>query len=190
MSHFRSRLLSFITGALIVVVLALMNFSSREIYTELRTKHSPEQLWAVLLDTAVYAEWNPYIIGIEGRLLPGTAIRSTALRPEGKSTIASTVIEVQSERLLRHFGGMPTVLTFDHTLELIRDGEGTLIVQQEHYRGIALLWQDIDWVEAMYDRVNTALVARTALVASTQAAQAQPSPPSPPPTDTDVQGNE
>ncbi len=186
MSLFRSRLLSFITGALIVAVLALMNFSSLEIHTELHTDQSPDQLWAVLLDTASYAEWNPYIIRVEGTLVPGAAIRSTALRPEGKSTIASTVIEVQSGRRLSHFGGMPTVLTFDHIIELRRDGEGTLIVQKEYYRGIALLWQDLDWVEAMYDRVNVALVERTQAVQ----AQSKPSPQDTTPAHEDIQGNE
>lgn len=39
---------------------------------------APESIWALLTDAGNYPEWNPSVIGIEGKIAPGETIRLTS----------------------------------------------------------------------------------------------------------------
>ena len=67
---------------------------------------SPQRLWALLLDTAGYAAWNPAVISLEGRIADGETIKLiSAVNP--KRTFSLKVSGVQPQRAMVWSDGMP-----------------------------------------------------------------------------------
>ena len=70
----------------------------------------------------------------------------------------------EPERELAQGGGVPGLLTFSHTFRLEQVPSGTRVVQEEVFRGVGLLFVDLDWVEAGYQAVNAALARRVEML--------------------------
>jgi hypothetical protein len=69
---------------------------------------SPEQVWSVLADGAAYAEWNPEIIGIDGRLALGKTIRARVRLGSGAvRVVTQRVVVFSPPDRMEWVGGLP-----------------------------------------------------------------------------------
>ena len=126
---------------------------------------APAEVWSVLTDVPGYKEWNPVLVPLEGKLREGEKLKYRMTDGEGKqSEVESKVVEVIEEKRLNQRGGIPGILTFDHTWQLEPVEGGTRVTQHEEYRGIGVWFWDYGWVEPAYSRANEALKKRVAQV--------------------------
>lgn len=130
----------------------------KTVHTELFIPAQPEEVWAVLADGAKYEEWNPVLVPVAGELREGEAVRYRMTEPNGKeSMIDSKVVRMVPNEKLNQFGGVPGIITFDHTYLLEVVAGGTRVTQHEEYRGVYVPFWDASWVEGAYAKVNEAL---------------------------------
>jgi hypothetical protein len=67
---------------------------------------SPERVWTLLTHTDSYANWNPAVVSLQGRIAPGETIKLiSAVNP--KRTFSLTVTGMESARGMVWSGGMP-----------------------------------------------------------------------------------
>ncbi len=130
-------------------------------HTEITIPAEPEKVWSVLTDAASYSEWNPVFIQVNGEFREGATLQNQVKDGKGNITMMeSTVRKIEKPKLLNQYGGIPGVLTFDHTYTLEPVEGGTRVIQHEEDRGIGLLFWDASWVEPAYQKVNEALRER------------------------------
>jgi hypothetical protein len=112
---------------------------SKNLVTEIRIAAPPQRVWQVLTDLAAYAEWNPFVVHATGTAEVGNRL-TLRLRPAvgRETTVRPTVTAARAGAELRWLGrlGMPGVLDADHHFVLEPDGDGTRLVQQEHFGGL------------------------------------------------------
>ena len=78
--------------------------------------------------------------------------------PDGTETpVSSRVEKIVVNREINQVGGIPGILTFDHTWRIEPTDGGTKVIQHEEYRGIGVLFWDPAWVEDAYDEGNLGL---------------------------------
>lgn len=96
-------------------------------------------VWAVLVDTASYPEWNPTCVAIEGDYTEDATVLNKVKDPSGKLLeMTATVRTLAPNRELRQVGGMPGIIAFDHCWILEPVEGGTRVVQHEIDRGAGL----------------------------------------------------
>ena len=71
-----------------------------------------------------------------------------------------TVTALVANRELRQSGGLPGILTYNHSWLLQPVAGGTLVRQIDVDRGGFLWFWDTSWIEPAYQRANAALAAR------------------------------
>jgi uncharacterized protein YndB with AHSA1/START domain len=59
---------------------------------------SPEAVWAILTDGAEYREWNPEIVGIDGRIALGSLITAHVRLGDGAVRAATQRVTVLEPR--------------------------------------------------------------------------------------------
>jgi hypothetical protein len=137
------------------------------IKTEVEIAASPERVWAVLIDYARYAEWNPYIVRIDGE--PRTAktlVVHIVFSPGAPPSAGSVdVLAVEPPRLMQWEGGLPdrTQWRGDHHWVVEPRGTGALVRHFEHFSGTladAILAEHGDTIRANFVRFNDALKMR------------------------------
>ncbi len=100
---------------------------------------SPATVWQVLTETDRYAEWNPFMPQLSGRLAVGQRLTVT-IRPGGRSmTFRPTVLAVEDGALVRWRGrpGVPGIFDGEHELRLEATADGgTRFVQREVFTGL------------------------------------------------------
>ena len=77
-----------------------------------------------------------------------------------KSEISITVKEITPNKLLNQVGGIPFILTFNHTYTLVPNGDATKVIIHEDYNGIGVNFWNPQPVEIAYGRLNEALKKR------------------------------
>jgi hypothetical protein len=118
----------------------------------------PATVWRVLSDARGFERWNPVHVRVEGTFREGEVLKVHVKDGAGKvSAFDSTVRRVVRERELAQGGGVPGILTFSHRFRLEAVAGGTRVVQREEFRGVGVLFVDLDWVEPGYRSVNAAL---------------------------------
>ncbi|WP_328976915.1 SRPBCC domain-containing protein [Streptomyces canus] len=101
---------------------------------------SPEEVWKVLTDFAGYAQWHPDLSFVDAptEVLPGTVLRarlSNGSEIDGEYDF--TVLHYEAPRRLAWEGGIPGVVTGEHSFLLDpRDG-GTRYTESEIFTGPA-----------------------------------------------------
>jgi hypothetical protein len=101
---------------------------------------SPDEVWKELTDFAGYAQWHPVLrfVDVPTEILPGTRLRahvSTGSGIDGEYDF--TVLHYEAPRRLAWEGGIPDVLTGQHSFLLEpRDG-GTRLTESEEFTGTA-----------------------------------------------------
>lgn len=136
-------------------------FTTKEFHAEAVIEAPPERVWAVLIDTAAYSEWNPVFVRVQGDYAEGVTIKNSVMFPKGEAVEMDARVEAfVRARELRQTGGIPLVLTFDHRWILEPVEGGTRVIQHEIDRGFYLWFWDSDWVEPAYQRTVDALRER------------------------------
>jgi hypothetical protein len=113
---------------------------SKQLFAEIEIDAPPERVWQVLVDLPAYPDWNPFIVGADGR--PEESARLTLrMQPVGARavTLRPTVVEVTPGQRLRWLGrvGVPGIFDADHVLTVAAAaGGGTLFSQSEVFRGV------------------------------------------------------
>jgi hypothetical protein len=96
-------------------------------------------VWHVLTDTDSYADWNPFMPRLSGRLAPGERLTLTVRPGTRRMTFRPTVLAVEDGTLIRWRGrlGMPGLFDGEHELRLEPiPGSGTRFVQRETFTGL------------------------------------------------------
>lgn len=133
----------------------------KSVHAERIIAASPEAVWQVLTDTASYGEWNPIFVRATGRYVEqGTMHYQMKTADGGTTAVEARVQRVVDDREINQFGGMPGVLTFNHTWRLEPTAGGTRVTQQEAYRGIGVWFWSPAWVEEAYGEALVALEQR------------------------------
>ena len=149
-------LLSIIVPVMLIGAAAI--FSNKTYRVERIISATPEEIWAVLMDTAAYGEWNPVFVKVEGSYAAGGTVFNTFKDPSGKLFDVTNKVEaLEPNRLLRQKGGFTGVLTFDHQWLLEQAEGGTKVIQYEIDRGIYVWFWDDSWIVPKYTEVLQAL---------------------------------
>ena len=149
-------LLSIIVPVMLIGTAAI--FSNKTYRVERIISATPEEIWAVLMDTAAYGEWNPVFVKVEGSYAAGGTVLNTFKDPSGKLFDVTNKVEaLEPNRLLRQKGGFTGVLTFDHQWLLEPAEGGTKVIQYEIDRGIYVWFWDDSWIMPKYTEVLQAL---------------------------------
>lgn len=140
------------------------------IRTEIALPASPEQSWEVLTDFARYAQWNPYLPRVEGRLAEGQTVSFTLVDANFPEPIDLTARlgEVTPNKQFYWSGRLGVQGLFDtrHVFELrLREDGHTDLHHYEEFRGIipALLPNREERTantRQSFQRMNTALYQR------------------------------
>ena len=147
---------------LLIGALIVASFLTRKTFeAEITIAAPPEKIWAVLMDTGAYPDWNPTFVEVSGPYLVGTKISSRVRKPDGAFVeMRPTVKALVPNRELRQGGGLPGVLTYNHSWILQPVEGGTLVRQIDVDRGGFLWFWDSSWVEPAYRMANEALAQR------------------------------
>jgi hypothetical protein len=101
---------------------------------------SPELVWAVLTDLALYPVWNPFLSPVEGELRPGSPLQVTMHAGSLVSRYQATVLQVERNRVLSWSAQVVSSDVYDTTysfsIEPVREGRVRL-VSRETRRGLA-----------------------------------------------------
>ncbi|MFT4039615.1 MAG: SRPBCC domain-containing protein [Thermomicrobiales bacterium] len=112
----------------------------RRIETEIQIAASPQQVWAVLADTARYPEWNPFVRRIVGNLAVGERLEVELSPPGGRAmTMRPVVLEARPDHVLRWLGSLGVSGIFDgeHAFEIEASGDNQVrFVQRESFSGV------------------------------------------------------
>lgn len=151
-------------GLPVLAVLAVAGaFTRKTFHVETIIPAPPEQVWAVLMDTQAYPEWNPVFVAVDGSYAEGGKMQNKVRDPEGNILkMTATVTTLTPERELRQYGGLPGIITFDHRWLLEPVDGGTKVIQHEVDRGFYLWFWNSDWIEPAYRQVNDALAKKVA----------------------------
>jgi hypothetical protein len=148
-------------GLILIVLVALAYFGRKSVRAEVTIKVEPYQVWAVLTDPGSYQDWNPILVSVDGEFVEGQTLSVEMKNPDDSvTTVTPRVRKVVPNAELNQVGGIPGVLTFDHTWRLEAVDGGTRVTQFEEYRGIGVLFWDPSWVEAAYRQANENLRLR------------------------------
>jgi hypothetical protein len=112
----------------------------RSIRAEIEIGAPPDVVWDVLTDTAAYAEWNPFLVHVDGPLAVGERPRIRFSPPGGKAmTMRPRVLVADAPREVRWRGhlGIPGLFDGEHIFTVEAVGAGrTRLVQREEFGGI------------------------------------------------------
>ena len=99
---------------------------------------TPEKVWAVLMDTARYPEWDPHCDKIEGRPALGAKIKAyTKLSPGRAFAVKVTVLTPNA--LMVWSGGLPLGLfKGERTFRLVQEAGGVQLTVSEVFSGLLL----------------------------------------------------
>ena len=158
-----------VVSALFAIVAAASFATHKTFHVEIAIPASTDAVWAVLVDTEAYPQWNPVFVEVEGAYTEGETVLNKVRDPGGAVLEMTALVEtVRPGAELRQSGGIPGILTFDHRWLLESIEGGTRVVQHEVDRGIGLWFVDTDWIEPAYSAANEALAKRVQLMAATR----------------------
>lgn len=145
----------------------------RQIHTAIDIAAPPELVWDVLTDWSAYPRWNPFIVGLHGRLSPGARLVVTVVPGGGRHfTFRPRLVELEPGRSLAWQGRMGVPGLFDgrhyFQVEALADGACRLI-HGEDFSGLLsplLRGALLDGVQHGFDCMNQALKTRAQTLAS------------------------
>ena len=150
-----------IVAALLVVVVLAVLLPRKSVHAELVIDASPEEVWAVITNTATYGEWNPIFESVAGTFAEGETMAISMQLEDGSFTPVEAVVEAMvPNRELHQRAGFPGVLTADHQWLLQETPDGTRVIQHEEYRGVGVLFYDPAYVQVLYAEGLAALKLR------------------------------
>ncbi len=122
---------------------------------------TPEQVWAVLADLASYPQWHPVYRAVTGQLAAGSRLTITTTHPvTGRAMTAKVkVLAAEPATELRWVSHLPVIMRNERSFILRPDGDGTLLVQAESYRGFLVRFpaKTIARIEGTFGAINEAI---------------------------------
>ena len=133
-----------------------------EISTTISVDASPNSVWSILTDFALYGEWNTMLAGAEGVPAVGERLRITIPVGPLKLSFKTTLEQCEPGVALCWTWRLAPLVHVEHYFRLQPAGSGTVMTHGEKFYG----W--LGWMvpilgglkPAMYQRLNTALKAR------------------------------
>ena len=111
-----------------------------ELRTEIEIDAPPAAVWAVLVDTARYHEWNPFIPRLDGALEPGSRLDVTLTPPDASDMdVHPRVLRCAPNEELRWRGNLAFDFLFfgEHFFKLVPTDDGrTRFVHGEDFGGL------------------------------------------------------
>ena len=157
-------------SALLVAVVTLLLVSARaeQLKTTIHIDATPEQVWGVLSDLEGHAQWDPFIVDMNGELEQGALLDITIQAPKkDKVDFRPIVVSVIPNIELRWIGnvlGMDFLFAGEHYFKLTREkDQTTTLYHGENFSGLLLplVWEGIrDSTMQGFLSLNTALKAR------------------------------
>ena len=142
------------------------NVSPYTLEASIQIQATPQQVWAVLADTADYPVWNPFIISSRGPLRVGATLTNVMHDASGNTTFTPTVLVVEPGRELRWIGrvGPGGIFDGEHTFTITQVRPGVVrLTQREDFTGVAVPFYE-HWLRAdtlpMFGAMNAALAHR------------------------------
>jgi hypothetical protein len=115
---------------------------TKEIKTEILIDATPEKIWAILTNFEDYANWNPFIKSIQGKVEIGSKIMARIEPPQSKGmTFYPKVLAYETQKEFRWLGHLffPGLFDGEHIFELIEHSNGTTtFIQREKFNGILI----------------------------------------------------
>ncbi|QTN39783.1 SRPBCC domain-containing protein [Cryomorphaceae bacterium] len=151
-----------IIGGLAVALLVILSLTGRKsVHHEIVIEATPEEVWTVLTKPDDFAIWNPTMLLLSGSVKEGAKVQYQFTQVDGeKSEIGARVHRIIPNELLNQKGGIPLVLTFNHSYILDSENSNTRVTIHEEYRGIGVHFWNPKNVELAYARLNEALKER------------------------------
>lgn len=151
----------YVTIGIIAILVILILTGRKSVHHEITINSSPEKVWEVLTHVEEYPEWNPVMELLEGSFKEGSTVNYKFTQDEeNQSEIQAKVIRIVPKETINQKGGLPLMLTFDHSYTLAPDGNATKVIIHEDYRGIGVNFWNPKAVEEAYGRLNKALKER------------------------------
>ena len=139
----------------------------RELITSIDIEGTPEMVWATLMDFDHYPGWNPFVVEISGRPVPGERLAVNLRNPGGKAmSISPRVMTADENREFSWLGKLGIKGIFDghHHFQIEPTSDGTIrFTQSEEFSGILipLLWKMLNSkTRAGFEAMNAALKDR------------------------------
>lgn len=155
-------LLSFLGLSAAVILCALRWPPHASLHTHIDVDATPEQVWQWLGRPESYADWNPFIISMQGRLIAGEQLLNV-MQSTGKKamTFKPQVLKANAPCELRWRGRLliPGLFDGEHYFELHRHGNSTRLHHGEKFSGVLLWFMNVDTFRADFERMNKALKA-------------------------------
>jgi hypothetical protein len=111
----------------------------REIHTDIWIDRPPSDVWQILIATADYPQWNPFIRKLNGALRIGGKL-DVEIAPQGgpPMTFRPTILVFQPNHELQWLGSLGTrgFLDGEHTFLLKSDGNRTHFIHSERFSGL------------------------------------------------------
>ena len=146
----------FINVALITLSITLLGCASRQ--TEIIIPASPDKIWAVLIDTDGYKEWNPVFVPLKGRLeqVEEGEILTWLYTQPGQDPIETEmkVVKFVKDKQLNQQGGIWGILNVNHNWFFDPIPEGTRVTNREGRSVIGVLFLNYSRVEPTYKEMN------------------------------------
>lgn len=138
--------------AALITLLIIMYLSGRKsVHSELVIETSPQEVWKVLMDIKGYPDWNRVLLPVSGSIEEGHVLPYQLIQPGGQALeIKLKVLRSMPAKLLNQYGGVPGLFTFDHRYMLEAEGEHTKVIIHEDFRGIGVLFYDVNWLDEAY----------------------------------------
>lgn len=111
----------------------------KKLHTAIEIDATPERVWQVLTEFALYAEWNPFILAAAGSAEAGEQLELRMQPPGGRGmTFRPVVTAAESPRRLEWLGKLLFRGLFDgrHRFEIEATSGGTNFIQSEEFTGV------------------------------------------------------
>lgn len=142
------------------------NVSPDTLESSIQIQATPQQVWAVLADTADYPTWNPFIVSSGGDVRVGATLTNVMHDATGNTTFTPTVLAVEPGHELRWIGrvGPGGIFDGEHTFTITQIRPGVvLFTQREDFTGVAVPFYE-HWLHTdtlpMFGAMNAALAHR------------------------------
>lgn len=148
-------------GVLLLGVALAVWLPRKSVHAELVIDAPPSVVWAAIVDTASYGEWNPIFETVDGTFAEGATMSISMQLEDGSFTPVEAVVEeMVPNQKLHQRAGFPGVLTANHQWLLEATAAGTRVIQHEEYRGVGVLFYDPSYVQVLYAEGLAALKVR------------------------------
>lgn len=136
----------------------------KEYSTTTKIAAAPERVWAVLTDGSAYAQWNPEIVGVDGRLAPGARVTARVRLGDGAiRNVPQLVVAFEPPHRMEWRGGLPLGLFVGRrTFTLTPVADGVEFRMHLHMSGplSSLILKSVGDRQPEIDRFSAALKER------------------------------